>query len=863
MEYGFGSVRIRTRASHQRTASDSQAAENSGLTAAENVLGWSLVDTVLKDLRYAVRNLTQARGFAAVAIVTLGLGIGATTAMFTVVNAVLLRPLPYPEPERLVAVNGYNTHHTRPAIGQSNISLPDYRDIVSRNHSLEGFAAYSSSQFTVTGLGEAQQVDTLMSTSNVFQVLGVQPALGRGFAPGEDGAGHHVVVISDRFWRRHFNRDKSVLGRSFEIAGHPYSVIGVMPVGFQFAARMKPRDLYITYSRWTDTKELAEGCFNQRGCHSSFGIARLKPGVTIDQADADLAAVARALTAEYPDYNAHMGFIATPELKYVVGSTRTPLLVLMGAVSLVLLIACANIANLLLARASTRGREIAIRAALGASRARVMRQLVVESLVLAAAGALLGTAVATWALAGLLKLYPANLPRAADIVIDARVLLFTSAVALITGIVCGLVPAVRVSSPDLANAMREGGRTSTGTVAHTRVRSTLVVAQTALGVMLLVGAGLLIRSLERLSRVDLGFNPSHLLTAQFDLNETRYNNDQIVRFVQDFVSRVRALPGVTAAAGSMPLPLGGDDGWDVGFNLLDHPVPKGQMPSEIPYLVTNGYLEAMQIPLLRGRRFDERDQRNSAPVAIVTQAFAKKYFPNEDPIGRKMELGGGEPAPERKRYDTREIVGVVGDIRTSNLAAAPQPAYYVPIAQMMWGPPTLVVRTASDPEALAPELKKVIAALDPEAPLHDIRTMEDCLALDLGRARFQAVLLGIFAGIALLLTAIGLYGVIAYSVAQRTHEIGVRMALGATRSNVVSMVLNRGVQLTLLGIAIGLAGALALAQVIQSLLYEIAPRDPITYLVVCVALGAVALVASYLPAMRASRVDPMVALRYE
>ena len=820
------------------------------------------VDTLIKDLRYAARNLTQARGFAAVAILTLGLGIGATTAMFTVVNSVLLRPLPYPQPERLVAVNGYNTRHARPAVGQSNISLPDYRDIVSRNHSFEGFAAYSSSQFPVTGLGEAQQVATLMSTYNFFQVLGVQPALGRGFAAGEDGAGHQVVVISDRFWREHFNADKSVLGRTFEIAGYRYTVIGVMPAGFQFASRMKPRDLWITYSRWNATKESSEGCFNQRGCHSSFGIARLKAGVTADQANDDLAAIAHALKAEYPD-DTYMGFVATPELRFIAGSTRTPLLVLMGAVTLVLLIACANIANLLLARASTRGREIAIRAALGASRMRVMRQLVVESLVLAVAGALLGTGIASWALAGLLKLYPANLPRAADIGIDARVLLFTSAVALITGIVCGLVPALRVSAPDLANAMREGGRTSTGTVAHTRVRSTLVVAQTALGVMLLIGAGLLIRSLERLSRVDIGFNPNNVLTANFDLNETRYTNDQMVRFVEDFVGRVRALPGVTAAAGSMPLPLGGDDGWDVGFNLLERPMPKGQWPSETPYLVTNGFLETMQIPLLRGRRFDERDQRNSAPVMMVTQAFAKKYFPNEDPIGRKIELGGGEPAPDRKRFDTREIVGVVGDIRTSNLAAAPQPAYYVPIAQMMWGPPTLVVRTAGDPEALAPELKKIIASLDPEAPLHDIRTMEDCLSLDLGRARFQAVLLGIFAGIALLLTAIGLYGVIAYSVAQRTHEIGVRMALGATRSNVVSMVLNRGVQLTLLGIAIGVAGALALARVIQSLLYEIAPRDPVTYLVVCVALGAVALLASYLPAMRASRVDPMVALRYE
>lgn len=816
------------------------------------------MDTILRDLRYAVRNLLQARGFAVVAVLTLALGIGATTAMFTVVNSVLLRPLPYPQPERLVAVNGYNTRHAPPAIAEGNISLPDYRDIVSRNRTLESFAAYSSSQFTVTGLGEAMQAPTLMSTYNFFQVVGMRPALGRTFAPDDDQAGHHSVIISDGFWRAHFNADKDVLGRSFQIEGRLYTIVGVMPPGFQFAARMKPRDLWITYSRWADMA--ADGCIVQRGCHSSFGIARLKPDVTAEQANADLASIAHALASEYPD-DAHAGFLATPELSYIAGSSRTPLLVLMGAVSLVLLIACANLANLLLARATTRAREIAVRAALGATPMRVVRQLLSESAVLAVAGALLGIVIANWAVAGMLKLYPDNLPRAADIGIDYRVLLFTAALAISAGVLAGLIPALRVSSPNLADSMREGGRSLTSGLAHTRVRSVLVVAQTALGVMLLIGAGLLLRSLQRLSRVDLGFNPSHLLTADFDLNETRYNNDQMARFIDDFVSRVRALPGVTAATNAMPLPLGGDDFWDVGLNVLDHPAPKGQWPSETLYLVISDYFQTMQIPLARGRLFDRRDQRNSAPVMIISQAFAKKFFPNEDPLGRKIEVGGGEP--NRKQYDTREIVGVVGDIRISDLAQSPRPAYYVPIAQMMWGTPTLIVRTAGDPEALAPAIKNVIHSLDPEAPLHDIRTMDECLAFDLGRARFQTVLLGIFAAIALLLTAIGLYGVVAYSVAQRTHEIGVRMALGASRSHVLATVLNRGVQLTLIGIAIGVAGALALARVVQALLYETAPRDPATYLLVCITLSLVALAASYLPALRASRVDPIVALRQE
>jgi putative ABC transport system permease protein len=817
------------------------------------------MDTILRDLRYAVRNLLQARGFAGVAVLTLALGIGATTAMFTVVNSVLLRPLPYPEPARLVAVNGYNTHHARPEVGGGNISLPDYGDIVRRNRTLESFAAYSGSQFTVTGLGEAMQVPTLMSTYNFFQVLGVQPALGRSFVPDDDQAGHHVVIISDRFWREHFNADKNVLGRSFQIDFRLYSVIGVMPRGFQFAGRMKPRDLWITYSRWAEIA--SEGCIIERGCHSSFGIARMKPAVTVEQTNADLAAIAHGLASEYPDNNAHTGFVAAPELRYVAGSTRLPLLVLMGAVLLVLLIACGNVANLLLARATTRGREIAVRAALGATRMRVVRQLVSESAVLAVAGAVLGTVIAKWAVAAMLKLYPENLPRAADIGIDYRVLLFTAALAISAGILAGLVPALRVSAPNLADSMREGGRSLTSGVAHARVRSILVVAQTALGVMLLIGAGLLMRSLERLSRVDLGFNPNHLLTANFDLNQTHYNDDHMARFVENFVARVRALPGVTAATGSMPLPLGGDDRWDVRFDVLDHPVPKGQWPSEIPYLVSADYFQTMQIPLAHGRFFDQRDQRNSTPVIIISQAFAKKYFPNEDPLGRKIELGGGEPG--RKQYDMREIVGVVGDIRTSDLAQSPRPAYYVPIVQMMWGPPTLIVRTAGDPEALAPTLKKVIHSLDSEAPLHDISTVDEYLAFDLGRARFQTVLLGIFAGIALLLTAIGLYGVVAYSVAQRTHEIGVRMALGASQSHVLAMVLNRGVQLTLAGVASGVAGALALARVLQALLYETAPHDPATYLLVCITLGLVALAASYLPALRASRVDPIVALRQE
>ncbi len=822
-----------------------------------------MVDTVVKDLRYAFRNLTQARGFSAVAIVTLALGIGATTAMFSVVNSVLLRPLPYSEPERLVAINAFNTERPMPEIPEGSLSYPDYRDVAARNHSFEEVAGFTFTELPLTGVGDPIHVAAQMITPNLLPLLRVQPQLGRGFLPEENGPGRHVAILSDRFWRAHFNADRNVVGRTVTLRGFPYTVVGIMPPGFQFAARSKASDLWVTFASWSETEDPRDKPqTEQRGAHSMFAVARLKTGVTLAQANADLTAISRSLTAEYPDSNTRTGMAARPVLDYIVGSTRTPLLVLLGAVGLVLLIACANVANLLLARSTSRAREIAIRAALGATRARIIRQLVTEAVLLAVVGASLGTALASWALAAMLRLYPANLPRAAEIGIDHRVLLFTAGLAMLTGILFGLFPAWSVASPNLSGTMREGGRTATTGPAQNRVRSALVIAETALGVMLLVGAGLLIRSFARLARADIGFNPTKLLTANFDLNEARYKPDPMNRFILQALDRIRALPGVVSAGGAMPLPLGGEDGWSVSFNVLDHPVPKSQQPSAGFYVVTNGFFETMQIPVLHGRVFDARDHRDSAPVMVITEQFAKKYFPNQDPIGRRIEIGAGEGAG-RAKYKTREIIGVVGDIRSSNLTKAPAAAYYIPLSQLMWGPPTWVIRTSGDPSAITPAVEKVLNSMDPETPLYDVRTMEDCLALDLGRARFQAVLLGLFAGIALLLTAIGLYGVIAYAVTQRTHEIGVRIALGASRANVLSMMLNRGLQLTVVGLIVGVAGALALAKIIAALLYEIPPRDPATYLIVCVTLGAVALLASYVPALRAARVDPMVALRYE
>lgn len=819
------------------------------------------MQSLMQDFRYGLRVLAKTPGFTAVAVLTLALGIGANTALYSIVNTVLLRPLPFQDSQQLVSLGNFDTRRA-PAIPQAPVSYPDAMDVRARNHSFQEVSVYNDNDATLTGIGEPLHVNVENVSANMFRLLGTQPSVGRAFLDSEDAPGHHVIILSDAFWRAHFNADPNVIGRTLNLTGRAYIVVGVMPRGFQFPIRAEARDLWLTFSRQAEVDDPKDKpTTEQRGNHSLHAIARLKPGVTLAQANADLASISRALSAEYPASNAHEGVGARSELDSIVGDTREPLMILFGAVGLVLLIACANVANLLLARSMTRAREIAIRAALGASRGSIMRQLIAESLLLSLTGAVLGIGAAEWALSAVLRLFPDNLPRAAEIGIDYRVLLFTAGLAIVTGIVFGLVPALQVSKPNLTEAMREGGRGATTGAGHNRLRSGLVMAETALGIVLLAGAGLLIRSLNRLSHTDLGFNPKHVLTATFDLSETRYNPDQQDQFIRELSTRIRALPGVSGAAGAMPLPLY-DDRWSVSFNLLDHPVSEANEPNAGIYNVVPGFFETMQIPLLRGRTFNERDQRNSAPVMIVTQEFVKKFFPNEDPLGRRVKIGAGDGAA-RERYRTREIVGVVGDIRTSKLSAAPPPAYYVPLPQLMWGAPVLVIRSAMAPSTVETEVRKVLAAMDPDAPLYQVQTMEDYLALDLGRARFQTMLLGLFAGIALLLTAVGLYGVMSFTVLQRTHEIGIRVALGAGRADVLRMVLSKSLALTGVGLAIGMIGASMLTRLLANLLYEVKPTDPATLVAVSVVLIAVSALASYIPARRAARVDPMVALRYE
>jgi putative ABC transport system permease protein len=817
--------------------------------------------TLLQDLRYGLRILWKSPGFTAVAVLTLALGIGANTAIFSIVNGVLLRPLPFANPAQLVSIGGFDTRHS-PAIPNQSISYPNFADVRDRNHSFSEVAVFQDNEYTLTGAGQSLHVNGEIISANLFHLLDTQPVLGRSFLASEDQPGHFVTVLSENFWRRSFNADPNVVGRQVDLNGRAYTIVGVMPAGFQFPVRADARDLWLTFSRLAMTDDPKDTPVTaMRGNDSLTGIARLKPGVTVAQANDDVASIAQALAKEYPKSNSYAGIGARLQLEDLVGDTRTPLLVLFGAVGLVLLIACANVANLLLARASGRAREIAIRAALGASRGRVIRQLVAESLSLSLAGAALGIAAASLSLTAILRLYPSNLPRAQEVAVDYHVLLFTVGLAIVTGVIFGLVPALQVSKPNLSVAMQEGGRSGTASRGHNRLRSGLVIAETALGVTLLVGAGLLIRSFNRLSHTDLGFNPSHLLTATFDLSETRYNADQQDRFIQELFNRIRALPGVTSAAGAIPLPLS-DDHFFISFNLLDHPVPEANEAAAGFYVVVPGFFETAQIPLVRGRTFDGRDQRNAAPVMIVTQEFAKKYYPNEDPIGKRVKIGAGEGVA-RASYKTREIVGVVGDIRNSDIAKPAVAAYYIPLPQLMFGPPTLTIRTAGDPNVVTGEIRKILTAMDPDAPLYNVRTMDDYLALDLGRARFQTVLLGLFAAIALLLTAVGLYGVMSYTVVQRTPEIGIRVALGASKKDVLGMILGRSFSLTGIGLLLGIAGAFALTRLLSSLLYEVKPADPLTFIAVAVVLGAVSLVASYVPAWRAARVDPMVALRHE
>ena len=812
--------------------------------------------TLWQDLRQGLRAMAENPGFTLLAMLTLAVGIGANTAIFSVVNAVLLRALPYPDSGRLVALWGVND---RNGDSRRALSYPDFEDLRAQSRTLEAAAVYNDDTATLTGIGEPLHLHNGVVSAALFKVLGVSPQLGRSFLPEEDNPGTRVVVLSDRLWRERFGADPAILGRALTLNGHSYTVVGVLPPNFQFPLDSDPRDLWTTIAVYRVTENGDKPMTDQRGAHWLQAIGRLKPGVPLAQANAQITGIAAALAKQYPDTNTHLSLRAEPALDALVGDARPAMWILLGAVGLVLLIACANVANLLLARSTVRQREVAVRAALGASRARILRQLLTESILLALAGAVPAVLVALWATRILSTLPSLQIPRLAQAAVDWRALLFTLAASLATAAVFGLVPAIHAARFSLTGALREGGRGSGQSARHARLRSTLVVFEVSLALLLLIGSGLLLRSLVRILHVPPGFDPQGVIAFDLDLPGTRYGKpEQSAQFFRDLLPRLNALPGVVSASAVVPLPLS-DDSIGTSFEIEGRPVPKSEQPSTQFRCIGLDYFRTMHIPVIAGRTFTASDTRGSAPVVIINQTLAHKFFPNENPIGKRIKPGISDTG------DTvmREIVGVVGDVRHRRLWRAPDPETYTPYDQVAIGGMTLVVRAAADPQALMPMIRNEVKKVDAELPLYNVRTLDDYVSGSVAQRRFTALLLGIFAVVALLLAAVGLYGVMSYGVAQRTHEIGVRVALGAESSDVLWLVVGQGLRLTMLGVVLGWLGALAVSRFLSGMLYGVAGDDPVTFAAVAAVFVAVALAACYVPARRATRVDPLVALRYE
>jgi putative ABC transport system permease protein len=822
--------------------------------------------TVLgQDLRYALRMLARSPGFTAVAVATLALGIGANTAIFSVVHAVLLKPLPFEKPDELVRVTADLAGQGVTDAGASPPELFDYRD---RSGAFSAISGLYPINANITGMERPERAEVLLVDLNYFALLGVKPQIGRFFEKNDYRPGiAEIAVISDGWWRRHYAADPNAIGKTFRLDDDMYTIVGVAPPGFRHPGQSLQTDVEVwAPSGWSAAPfrmPMPRGAYFFRGV-----LARLKPGVTVEAAQRRLDTLAESLRKEFPnDYRPSDGWSprVLPLQQDIVGATRPALVVLLAAVGFVLLIACANVANLLLARASARRREIAVRQALGASRARLVRQLLTESLALSLAGGVVGLALAAWGVEALVRLAPANLPRVTEIRVDLPVLLFTLGAAFVTGLLFGLVPALQTAGGEMSASLKDSARGSTGR--GRRVRSLLVVAEFALALVLLTGAALLLRTLARLQGVDPGFRADGLVTASMWLPQPnapetgRYfkNAAQVVLY-RRILERVRQLPGVEAADGATQVPFGGSPNRNSFVIEGRDPARGGLGAAEFPSAST-GYFATMGIPLKRGRGFDTRDVETAAPVAVVSESFAKRFFPGEDVIGRRIAQGRGVVPPGASGLRWIEIVGVVGDVKSAALDLEERPAVYRPLDQASNLNLTLVLRTRLAAGPLAAAIEQEVHSIDPELPLYAVRTMDEAMSRTLAQRRFAMRLLGLFAAAALLLSAVGISGVIAYNVSQRTQEIGIRMALGARPLDVRRMLLGEGVRLAGLGVAIGLAGAFLLTRLMGSLLYGVGPRDPLTFLVVPGLLAAVALAATDLPARRASRVDPSRALR--
>ncbi|MFL6227274.1 MAG: ABC transporter permease [Pyrinomonadaceae bacterium] len=804
--------------------------------------------TFWQDIKYGVRVLLKTPLFTAVAVLVIALGIGANTAIFSVVNAVLLRPLHFESPEQLVRVFG-----TSPR--RNNFSRPysylNFSDLRTQNGTLEALGAYTGTSAALSGTDAPEQITGVLASGDIFRVLKTKPLLGRLLAPeDEKPGGTPVAVISHGLWQRRFGSDPNIVGHQIKLDGKEREIIGVTPADFRFEFLTDAADF------WTPIDPQGDG-FQSRGAIFLEVIGRLKPGVTLGQAQADMEGVMGRLQQEYPNPNTGIGIRLAGAQEELVGDLRPTLLVLLGAVGFVLLIACANVANLLLARAAGRGREIAVRVALGASRARIVRQLLTESTLLACVGGLLGLLFAVWGVDLLNSFIPPDVPRFGETSLDLPVLAFTLGASLLTGVLFGLAPAVHSARIDMNESLKEGGRGATEGRARNRVHSLLVVAEVALSLVLLVGAGLLVKSFIKLRNTDPGFDPRGTVTASLSLAPVRYTKDeQITQFYDQLIERIKSLPGVEAVGAVSPLPLSGN-GMSYSFVITDRPEPPpGQGLSASARFTTPGYFRAMGIPLLRGRIFTEQDRADAPAVLVVNEAFARRYFSGEEVLGKRLRLGFNRIEGE--------VVGVVGDVRGSNLSEPGTPEYYIPQSHAASGDMSLVVRTStSDPAALTPALRQVVREMDKDQPLYEVRTMNALVSRSVARQRFSTTLIGVFAALALALAAVGIFSVMSFLVAQRTHEIGIRMALGAQTSDILRMILGRGMTLTLVGVGLGLAAAFGLTRLMRSLLFGVSATDPITFGGVAVLLASVALLACYVPARRATKVDPMIALRYE
>ena len=803
------------------------------------------MQTLWQDLRYAARTMAKRPGFAAIVILTLALGLGVNTAIFSVVNAVLLRPLPYADADRLVLFRAME------ADKESNpFSYPDITDLRERQRSFTELAAIRSGGWTLTGAGDAERLPGARVSAEFFPMLGVKPIVGRVFLPEEDAVGApRVVILHYNLWQRRFGGDPKIVGRQLTLNGYAHTVIGVLPPEFHFfPVEISIAEMYGTLAYEGDR-------LKQRESRFLTIIGKRKSGVTLAAAQADVGAIAARLAEQFPNTNAKRGVKLMDLHEQVIGAIRLALWVLFGSVLCVLLIACGNVANLLGAAAAARQKEIAVRAALGAGRWRVARLLLTESALLAVIGGVCGVALAAWTIKLLTLLNPKGLPRLTEINLDHRALLFTGAIVSLTSLAFGLVPAWQATKINLSATLKEGGRTGAG-AGSPRLRRGLVVAEVALAFALLVGAGLLLRSFRLLTQVDLGFNPNNALKLTVALPATQYGDDtQKIAFMERALERLKALPGVEAAAAANVTPLNGYAA-NLPFDIENHPPAQpGEQPNAEYRAVSADYFRALGMSLRRGRWFTEQDVKQGR-VAVINEALARRYWPNEDPLGRRLRIAKSDG-------QWREVVGVVGDIRHTAVEAAPQPELYEPTLRNAAGFYDIVIRSSVAPESLTQVARAEFRNLDPNLPLFTVRTLAETAQINLARQRFAMQLLGAFALLALALAAIGLYGVLSYSVSQRTREIGLRMALGARASDVIRMVLREAMRLALIGVGIGLALALAAGRVMTNLLYGVTAADPLTLAGVIVALGAVSLLACWLPASRAAKADPMIALRGE